>query len=262
MKSAAPILRARSSRARTFGSMSAPRRSSRSRCIAKASGCTTPPWLLTAACRRTRIVSLDSRAPAFSSARWPREAAATVRRAPPAAHPARYQCGARPTATARAAETPRRPSRHRAFAQSATLRHRTDGIERRLKGNAPSVGMRCRLGLKPTRPQSAAGMRTEPPVSLPMAISHMPSATATAAPEDEPPGMRARSCGIARRAVMRIGAHRAEKANSVMLVLATITAPPARNARTIGASAEPAWPRRRALSNPRASPRRQRRTDP
>jgi len=46
---------------------------------------------------------------------------------------------------------------------------------------------------KPTTPQSAAGIRTEPPVSLPIAISHMPSATATAAPEDEPPGTRARS---------------------------------------------------------------------
>jgi hypothetical protein len=37
-------------------------------------------------------------------------------------------------------------------------------------------------------PQNAAGARVEPPVSLPMAISHIPSATATAAPEEEPPG--------------------------------------------------------------------------
>ena len=57
-------------------------------------------------------------------------------------------------------------------------------------GKAPSVGMRWRLGLKPTMPHSAAGMRVEPPVSLPMAISHMPSATATAPPDDEPPGTR------------------------------------------------------------------------
>ncbi len=39
-------------------------------------------------------------------------------------------------------------------------------------------------------------MRVEPPVSLPMAISHMPSATATAPPEVEPPGMRLRSAGL------------------------------------------------------------------
>ena len=56
--------------------------------------------------------------------------------------------------------------------------------------------MRWRLGLKPTMPQSAAGMRVEPPVSLPMAISHMPSAAATAPPELEPPGMRVRSAGL------------------------------------------------------------------
>ena len=45
-------------------------------------------------------------------------------------------------------------------------------------------------------PHNAAGMRIEPPVSLPIAISHMPSAAATAAPEDEPPGTRARSRGL------------------------------------------------------------------
>jgi hypothetical protein len=50
--------------------------------------------------------------------------------------------------------------------------------------------------LKPVTPHSADGMRTEPPVSVPMAISHMPSAAATAAPEDEPPGARARSAGL------------------------------------------------------------------
>ena len=102
----------------------------------------------------------------------------------------------------------------------------------KLSGKAPSVGTRCRLGLKPTRPHSAAGMRTEPPVSVPMAISHMPSATATAAPADEPPGTRARSRGLP--GVPKCGlAPMPEKANSVMLVLATITAPAARNRRTI-----------------------------
>ena len=39
-------------------------------------------------------------------------------------------------------------------------------------------------------PQSAAGWRIEPRVSEPSPITHMPSATATAAPEDEPPGTR------------------------------------------------------------------------
>jgi hypothetical protein len=63
-------------------------------------------------------------------------------------------------------------------------------------GNAPSVGTRNLLGLNPTIPQNAAGARTEPPVSEPIAISHIPSATATAPPEDEPPGTRVRSAGL------------------------------------------------------------------
>ena len=124
-----------------------------------------------------------------------------------------------------------------ALAQSATLR--ASGPTESsvvLKGNAPSVGMRWRLGLKPVIPQSAAGMRTEPPVSLPIAISHMPSAAATAAPADDPPGTRARSRGLP--GVPKCGlAPIAPKANSVMLVLATTTAPPARSRRTTGASA-------------------------
>ena len=45
-------------------------------------------------------------------------------------------------------------------------------------------------------PHSAAGILVDPPVSVPMAISHMASATATAAPQDEPPGMRLRSAGL------------------------------------------------------------------
>jgi len=36
-------------------------------------------------------------------------------------------------------------------------------------------------------PHSAAGMRTEPPVSVPRANAAMPSATDMAAPEDDPP---------------------------------------------------------------------------
>ena len=84
-----------------------------------------------------------------------------------------------------------------ARAQSATLRA-IGPIESSVddSGNAPSSGMRFCVGLKPTMPQNAAGMRVEPPVSEPMAMSHMPSATATAAPDDEPPGMRARSAGL------------------------------------------------------------------
>ena len=55
-------------------------------------------------------------------------------------------------------------------------------------GTAPSSGTRRCVGLKPTMPLKAAGIRHEPPVSVPSAPWAMPSATETAAPEDEPPG--------------------------------------------------------------------------
>ena len=58
-------------------------------------------------------------------------------------------------------------------------------------GNAPCVGTRRAVGLKPTMPHSAAGIRHEPPVSVPSPANAMPSVTDTAAPDDEPPGMRA-----------------------------------------------------------------------
>src|SRR4029077_14734677 len=56
--------------------------------------------------------------------------------------------------------------------------------------------MRLRWGLRPTRPQHAAGMRVEPPPSLACAIGTMPAATAVAEPPDEPPDVRAGSQGL------------------------------------------------------------------
>ena len=52
--------------------------------------------------------------------------------------------------------------------------------------------------MRPTSPHNAAGMRTEPPVSVPSAAGAIPAATATADPEDEPPATRctARSAGF------------------------------------------------------------------
>src|SRR5437879_12459759 len=50
--------------------------------------------------------------------------------------------------------------------------------------------MRPAVTLRPTTPHHAAGRRTEPPVSVPMATGARPAATATAEPLDEPPGVR------------------------------------------------------------------------
>lgn len=52
------------------------------------------------------------------------------------------------------------------------------------------MGLRARVGLRPNSPQLAAGMRIDPPPSLPCAIGTMPAATAAAAPPLEPPGLR------------------------------------------------------------------------
>ncbi|MNT47185.1 hypothetical protein D3C72_1838790 [compost metagenome] len=54
-------------------------------------------------------------------------------------------------------------------------------------GNTPASDTRPCVGLKPTRPHSADGTRTEPPVSVPSATGTMPEATAAALPALEPP---------------------------------------------------------------------------
>jgi hypothetical protein len=54
------------------------------------------------------------------------------------------------------------------------------------------MGMSPKVVFKPTTPQQAAGTRTEPAESVPKEISALPSATATAEPLDEPPGINLR----------------------------------------------------------------------
>lgn len=54
-------------------------------------------------------------------------------------------------------------------------------------GTTPSAGITPKVGLRPTMPLKAAGTRPEPAVSVPSAMSAIPSATATADPDEEPP---------------------------------------------------------------------------
>ena len=58
----------------------------------------------------------------------------------------------------------------------------------RQAGTTPRTDSAPREGLRPTILLSAAGTRPEPAVSVPSAKVTMPRATATAEPEDEPPG--------------------------------------------------------------------------
>ena len=64
-------------------------------------------------------------------------------------------------------------------------------------GHTPVIGMRPQVVFRPATPQHAAGIRIDPPVSEPYAMSASPVATATADPLDEPPGTRAGSSGLA-----------------------------------------------------------------
>src|SRR5262245_1222326 len=63
-------------------------------------------------------------------------------------------------------------------------------------GNAPVYGTRPYVGLCPTVPQNALGMRTEPPWSPPSAMSTSPAATSAALPLEEPPVVRPGSHGL------------------------------------------------------------------
>src|SRR5687767_14962098 len=68
----------------------------------------------------------------------------------------------------------------------------------RLDPNATSPQRLTRpyVGFRPTTPQSAAGCRTEPPVSEPMAAGTIRAATAAADPPDDPPATRVVSHGL------------------------------------------------------------------
>ena len=60
----------------------------------------------------------------------------------------------------------------------------------------PLVETRPHVVLRPTTPQHAAGIRMLPPVSEPYATSASSVATATAEPDDDPPGHRLGSTGF------------------------------------------------------------------
>ena len=82
------------------------------------------------------------------------------------------------------------------------------------------------MGLNPTTPQSAAGWRTEPPVSEPRASGTLPAATAAAEPPLEPPGTVPRCQGL-RVGLKAEPSHEEPIANSSRLVLPITTAPAA-----------------------------------
>src|SRR6185503_8211331 len=97
------------------------------------------------------------------------------------------------------------------------------------------VEIRPRCGLMPTRCVHAAGIRTLPAPSEPMAAATKPAATAAALPPDEPPGVCSLDHGL--RVCPKPGPLvNGHCPNSHVLVLPTMIAPAARNLRTTSAS--------------------------
>ena len=97
-------------------------------------------------------------------------------------------------------------------------------------------GTRPGEGRKPTTLQKLAGLRSDPPRSLPSAIGTIPVASATAAPPLLPPQVFVMSYGL------RVAPNRALNVcdpapNSGTLVLPMVIAPAARSRSTISASA-------------------------
>ena len=88
--------------------------------------------------------------------------------------------------------------------------------------------IRPAVTLSPTVPHHAAGIRTEPPVSVPMATGASPAPTATPDPLDDPPGVRctARSQGL-RGAPRCVFVPQLPIANSTVCVLPSTIMPAA-----------------------------------
>ena len=104
----------------------------------------------------------------------------------------------------------RRPTSHRrargpastssTAAVSPTDRVSTPSETRKLCPPSGPTETRPRAGFSPTSPQHDAGIRIEPPPSLPCATGTIPAATAAAAPPLDPPGVRSSVPRVARRA--------------------------------------------------------------
>ena len=63
-------------------------------------------------------------------------------------------------------------------------------------GNAPAARTAPQLGFHPVTPVQCDGIRIDPPVSEPSAITDAPLATATADPDDDPPVTKSRFQGL------------------------------------------------------------------
>ena len=103
--------------------------------------------------------------------------------------PSTARSGARPIDRGSDASAPATAARSRPA--SATERASGPCVSRYGQvGMTPVRGTRPKVGFIPTTPVHTAGMRFDPPSSVPSAAKAIPAATATADPALEPPGVR------------------------------------------------------------------------
>src|SRR5207253_7110905 len=108
-------------------------------------------------------------------------------------------------------------------------------------GTTPTVVISRAAGFKPTTPQAAAGIRIDPPVSLPIEAAPRHAETAAAEPPLDPPGERLRSKGLW-TGPNADSSFVVPRAHSCRLHLPTITAPASRSRATSRASAAATCP--------------------
>src|SRR5436305_9291942 len=123
----------------------------------------------------------------------------------------------------------------RAIAASATDRVRQPTCASVPSGEAGHAGTRARVGLIPQLPANAAGMRIDPPPSVPRWMLPMPRTTAATAPPEEPPGVLRVSHGLRVTPVNGLSVTPFQP-NSGIVVLPTTIAPCSLRRATVGAS--------------------------
>src|SRR5947209_3015327 len=102
------------------------------------------------------------------------------------------------------------------------------------------TGILPNVGLRPTQPQKLAGIRVEPPPSVPSARVVIPSTTATALPPLDPPEVRLSFHGLRVIPVSGLSVTPFQPSSQVV-VLPNRTAPLRRNRSTLGSSSRQSW---------------------
>src|SRR5437762_33068 len=176
-----------------------------------------------------------------STRAYPRSAVhATLSPFTSTSHASRYEPGSRGSERRSRSSPPAMTSSISAASRTVRVTGPTWETWAKPLGKPLRSGTRPYEGLKPYTPQNAAGMRIEPPPSVPSASGPQPLATAAAAPPLEPPGVSAGFHGF--RVTPKSGfSVTALWPNSDVLVLPRSTAPAAFRRATAIASSSGTW---------------------